>query len=106
MHNIKSLGCLSEVRLKQECRANDYFRNDTRLQLDQLDVCAPVLQRWKIDSEKGVGEMTPVVYTMLYLVEEEEDSDEEYGDSSVPLFAEPIQSHRGHGGGDRTNRWM
>jgi hypothetical protein len=95
---------MTELRLKQECWANDSFRNSTRLQLDQSDVCAPAVQGWTVDTI--LDETTPVVYATPYLVEDEEDSDEEYDDSAVPLFAVPIEAHRGHGGGSRTNRRM
>jgi hypothetical protein len=58
---------------------NDYFRSDTRLQLDQLDFHAHA---------ETANVMTPIVYATPY-IKGEDDSDEEL-DSVVPLFPKPF----------------
>lgn len=83
---------LTELRLEQECRMNDYFRSDTRLQLDQLDFRASALQGW---SAGGSGDtMTPVVYATPYVVEDE---DLEEIDEIVPLVSNPVHPNTGRG---------
>lgn len=69
-----------EMKLEQEIRMNDYFRSDTRLQLDQLDCRAA--------HPESANVMTPIVYATPY-IKEEDDSDEEM-DSVVPLFPKPF----------------
>ena len=69
-----------ELKLEQEARMNDYFRSDTRLQLDQLDY-------FRAHAESA-NVMTPIVYATPY-IKEEDDSDEEL-DSVVPLFPKPF----------------
>lgn len=83
---------IAELRLEQEARVNDYFRNDTRLQLDQLDFRASALHGWS--SAAVAEEMTPVVYATPYVVEDE---DEEEMDSVVPLFPEPFRETKNGG---------
>jgi hypothetical protein len=68
-----------ELKVEQEVRMNDYFRSDTRLQLDQLDVHARA---------ESANVMTPIVYATPY-IKEEDDSDEDL-DSVVPLFPKPF----------------
>ena len=76
-----------ELRLEQECRVNDYFRSDTRLQLDQLDFRASAFGGFRQEDEDG---MVPVVYATPYVVDDEE---EEEIDSVVPLCPKPFGNH-------------
>lgn len=72
-----------EVRLGQECVVNDYFRNDTRLQLDQLDIRS----HGTFDSSST----TPIVYATPFLHEEDEDDEL---DSVEPLCPKPVNARR------------
>lgn len=79
---------MAELRLDQESRVNDYFRSDTRLQLDQLEFRSSVMQGWAVPKEE---ELTPVVYATPYVVEEDDDAEL---DSVVPLWPNEDRSSR------------
>ena len=72
-----------EVRLGQECMVNDYFRNDTRLQLDQLDL--------RSHSMDAGSHMTPIVYATPFL---KDDDQEDELDSVEPLCPKPVNGRR------------
>ena len=82
---------MTELRLEQECRINDYFRSDTRLQLDQLDFRASALQGWSAGGS-GDDTMTPVVYATPYVVDDEE---LEEIDEIVPLCPNGVHQNSG-----------
>jgi hypothetical protein len=67
-----------ELKIEQECRVNDYFRSDTRLQLDQMDLRAHA-------ATCANGDMTPIVYATPYIKEEDDSEDETLDYSVVPL---------------------
>jgi hypothetical protein len=68
-----------ELKIEQECRVNDYFRSDTRLQLDQIDIRAHAA------TSAANCEMTPIVYATPYIKEEDDSDDDELDYSVVPL---------------------
>lgn len=86
---------VTELRLNQELKVNDYFRSDVRLQLDQLDLSASALQGWSVGHDNGVNEMTPVVYATPYVMEDNDGEGEEY-DSAMPLCPQAVP-HRESG---------
>jgi hypothetical protein len=75
-----------ELKMEQECLVNDYFRSDTRLQLDQMDFRAHAAAA----ATSANDEMTPIVYATPYIKEEDDSEDEELDYSIVPLCPKPF----------------